>query len=245
MNQNAKPLIVITGASSGIGLATAKLFSHHGHALLLLARRVEPMLQLNLPHTLCKSVDVTDRQALLQAVSEAEQHFGPVDTLINNAGVMLLGNITTQDPEEWDRMLDINVKGLLNGVHTVSKGMVARQQGTIINISSIAGRKTFPNHVAYVGTKFAVHGLSENLREELSPHNVRVVTIAPGAVETELLSHTTDQQIKSAYQDWKQQDMGGVVLSAEDVANAIYYAWQQPQHVCIREIVLAATKQQP
>lgn len=101
--------------------------------------------------------------------------------------------------------------------------MVARKSGTIINVSSVAGRKTFPNHVAYVGTKFAVHGISENLREELSPSNVRVITIAPGAVETELLGHTTDAAIKSGYQAWKQA-MGGTVLSADDVASAIAYA---------------------
>lgn len=156
---------------------------------------------------------------------------------------MLLGSMTEQDPEEWARMLDVNVKGLLNGVNAVLKGMVARRQGTLINVSSVAGRKTFPNHVAYVGTKFAVHAISENLREEVAPHNVRVVTIAPGAVETELLSHTTDEAIKRGYQEWK-QDMGGTVLSAEDVANAIRYAYEQPQGVCIREIVLAATRQQ-
>lgn len=243
MSNTVKPLVVITGASSGIGLATAKLLSNEGHSLLLLARRTEPMKQLNLPNTLCKSVDVTDRTAFVDAVREAEQQFGPVDALVNNAGVMLLGTMATQSPEEWERMLDINVKGLLNGIHAVTAGMVDRKQGTIINISSIAGRKTFPNHVAYVGTKFAVHGISENLREELSPHGVRVITIAPGAVETALLSHTTDENIKSGYQAWK-QDMGGVVLSAEDVANTIRFAYAQPQNVCIREIVLAATRQQ-
>lgn len=243
MSNTVKPLVVITGASSGIGLATAKLLSNEGHSLLLLARRTEPMKQLNLPNTLCKSVDVTDRTAFVDAVREAEQQFGPVDALVNNAGVMLLGAMATQSPEEWERMLDINVKGLLNGIHAVTAGMVDRKQGTIINISSIAGRKTFPNHVAYVGTKFAVHGISENLREELSPHGVRVITIAPGAVETALLSHTTDENIKSGYQAWK-QDMGGVVLSAEDVANTLRFAYAQPQNVCIREIVLAATRQQ-
>lgn len=243
MQYEKKPLIVITGASSGIGLATAQLLSAEGHPLLLIARRSEPMKALNLPDTLCKSVDVTDRDELILAVREAETCFGPADALINNAGVMLLGNMTTQNPEEWERMLDINVKGMLNGVHAVAAGMVGRKCGTIINISSVAGRKTFPNHVAYVGTKFAVHGISENLREELAPHGVRVITIAPGAVETALLSHTTDEEIKSGYQAWK-QDMGGVVLSAEDVANTIRFAYLQPQNVCIREIVLAATRQQ-
>jgi len=242
MSHAAKALIVITGASSGIGLATAKLLSSRGHALLLLARRVEPMNALNLPNTLCRAVDVTDIDAFSAAVKEAQQQFGPVDALVNNAGVMLLGGVDQQNPTEWEHMLNVNVKGLLNGVHAVTKGMIERKAGTIINISSVAGRKTFPNHVVYVGTKFAVHGMSENLREELSPHNVRVIVIAPGAVETELLSHTTNDEIKAGYQEWK-QEMGGKVLSAEAVAHAIDYAYSQPQYVCVREIVLAATRQ--
>ena len=239
----SKPLIIITGASSGIGEATARLLSAAGHPLLLLARRIERLQALNLPHCISRGVDISDRTAVLAAGKDAEAQFGPADGLINNAGVMLLGEISKQDPTQWDQMLDVNVKGLLNGIHAVVAGMSERQRGTIINISSVAGRKTFPNHVAYVGTKFAVHGLSENLREELAPHNVRVITIAPGAVETELLGHTTDEAIKSGYQAWK-QDMGGTVLSANDVAGAIKFAYEQPQNVCIREIVLAATRQQ-
>ena len=239
----SKPLIIITGASSGIGEAAARLFSAAGHPLLLLARRVERLEALQLPSTLSRHFDITDRASLLAAVAEAQALFGPTDALINNAGVMLLGEISKQDPAEWEQMLDVNVKGLLNGIHAVVAGMVERKHGTIINVSSMAGRKTFPNHVAYVGTKFAVHGLSENLREELAPHNVRVVTIAPGAVDTELLSHTTDEEIKTGYRAWK-QDMGGTVLCANDVASAIVYAYQQPQSVCIREIVMAATRQQ-
>ena len=239
----SKPLIVITGACSGIGAATAQLLSAQGHPLLLLARRVDLMQALELPRCLCRAVDITDRSAVIKAVTEAEELFGPVDGLVNNAGVMLLGNMLEQDPAEWERMLDVNVKGLLNGIHAVAAGMVARQSGTIINVSSVAGRKTFANHVAYVGTKFAVHGISENLREELAAHAVRVITIAPGAVETELLSHTSDESIKLGYQAWK-DDMGGLVLRPEDVAEAIRFAYQQPQSVCIREIVLAATRQQ-
>lgn len=239
-----KPLIIITGASSGIGEAAARLFSNAGHPLLLLARRLERMQALALPDCLCRAVDVSDREAFVAAVKEAEALYGPADALINNAGVMLLGQMHEQDPNQWEQMLDVNVKGLLNGIHALVGGMIERRQGTIINVSSVAGRKTFPNHVAYVGTKFAVHGISENLREEVAAHNVRVVTIAPGAVETELLGHTTDEGIKEGYQAWK-AEMGGQVLSAEDVAAAIAYAYQQPQHVCIREIVLAATRQQP
>ena len=236
-----KSLIIITGASSGIGAATARLLSSQGHPLLLLARRLDRLQALNLPDTLCKAVDITDRTALLAAVKEAEAKFGPADGIINNAGMMLLGEMSKQDPAEWETMLDVNVKGLLNGIHAVLAGMVARKHGTIINISSIAGRKTFPGHAAYCGTKFAVHAISENLREEVSGSDVRVITIAPGAVETELLSHTTDEGIKAGYEEWK-DGMGGV-LAATDIAQAISYAYNQPQNVCVREIVLAATRQ--
>lgn len=237
-----KELIIITGASSGIGLETARQFAKIGHPLLLLARRVEPMQALNLPDAICMSVDVTDREAVKEAVQSAESKYGPAGAIINNAGVMLLGNIITQDPKEWDTMLDVNVKGLLNGIHAVAETMVKQQKGTIINISSIAGIKPFPNHVAYVGSKFAVSGLSENLRQELASHNVRVITIEPGAVDTPLVTHTTNEAIKKDYGKWK-DDMGGV-LSVQDIANAIVYAYSQPQNVCIREIVIAATKQE-
>lgn len=238
-----KKLIVITGASSGIGEAIARRLSNEGHPLLLLARRVERLESLQLPNTLCEKVDVTDQATFEAAIAKAEAKFGSVDGLVNNAGVMLLGQIDTQDASEWKRMFDVNVLGLLNGMQAVLAPMMERNSGTIINISSIAGKKTFPNHAAYCGTKFAVHAISENVREEVAASNVRVTTIAPGAVETELLSHTTSDDIKQGYDDWK-QDMGGV-LAADDVARAVEFAYSQPQNVCIREIALAPTKQQP
>ncbi|TMX49750.1 SDR family oxidoreductase [Vibrio alginolyticus] len=238
-----KKLIVITGASSGIGEAIARHFSEQGHALLLLARRVERLEALNLPNTLCEKVDVTDKASFEAAIEKAEALYGPVDALVNNAGVMLLGQIDTQEASEWKRMFDVNVIGLLNGMQSVLAPMKARNSGTIINISSIAGKKTFPDHAAYCGTKFAVHAISENVREEVASSNVRVMTIAPGAVETELLSHTTSQDIKDGYDAWK-VDMGGV-LAADDIARAVLFAYQQPQGVCVREIALAPTKQQP
>ena len=237
-----KSLIVVTGASSGIGEAIAKQFSALGHPLLLLARRVERLEALNLPNTLCEKVDVTDQESFKRAITKAEAQFGPVDGLVNNAGAMLLGQIDTQDASEWKRMFDVNVLGLLNGMQAVLTSMKDQNSGTIINISSIAGKKTFPNHAAYCGTKFAVHAISENTREEVAAFNVRVTTIAPGAVETELLSHTTSQEIKDGYGAWK-EDMGGV-LAADDVARSVVFAYQQPQNVCIREIALAPTKQQ-
>ncbi|WP_075601667.1 SDR family oxidoreductase [Saccharicrinis aurantiacus] len=241
MKTNNK-LIVITGASSGIGAATAQLFSKEGYSLLLLARRVEKLEALSLPNTICKKVDVTDIAAVKDAVADAEKKYGTAEAIVNNAGVMLLGDLTTQDPQEWKRMFDVNIIGVLNGMQAVLPQMKARKGGTIINVSSIAGRKTFPNHAAYTGTKFGVHAITENAREEAAPFNVRMVTIAPGAVETELLSHTTSDEIKAGYNVWK-EEMGGV-LKPEDIANAIWYAFNQPQGVNVREIVLAATKQE-
>jgi NADP-dependent 3-hydroxy acid dehydrogenase YdfG len=238
-----KELIVITGASSGIGAAMAKAFSTKGHPLLLLARRIEPMQALQLENSLCIRVDVTDGEAIKNAIAAAVEQFGPVGGLINNAGVMLLGQADVQDPAEWASMLNINVMGVLNGIHAVLADMKARKTGTIINVSSVAGRKTFPNHAAYCATKFAVHALTENIREEVAMDDVRLVTIAPGAVETELLSHTTSDEIKAGYADWKEQ-MGGVI-SPKTIAEAALFAYEQPQSVCVREIVLAATRQQP
>ncbi len=238
-----KKLVVITGASSGIGKELAKQMSAQGHPLLLLARRVEKLEALELPNTICAKVDITDKEKFQDAISFATDKYGPVDLLVNNAGVMLLGQVEDQNASEWQSMFDVNILGLLNGMQAVLLSMKERNTGTIINISSIAGRKTFGNHAAYCGTKFAVHAISENVREEVANSNVRVTTIAPGAVETELLSHTTSKDIISGYESWK-DDMGGA-LAPIDISNAISFAYNQPQNVCIREIVLAATKQQP
>ncbi|MCG8471460.1 MAG: SDR family oxidoreductase [Desulfobacterales bacterium] len=238
-----KPLVIITGASSGIGAATARHFSDLGHPLLLVARRVERLEALNLPNTLCESVDVTDMGAFSAAIQKAEGLYGPCDCLVNNAGVMLLGQADIQDPAEWKKMFDVNVMGLLNGIHLVLTGMKSRGQGTVINISSIAGRKSFGNHAVYCGTKFAVHAITETIREEVALSDVRFITIAPGAVETELLGHTTSKEIVDGYEDWK-ASMGGALV-ADDIARSITFAYGQPQNVCIREIVIAATRQEP
>lgn len=238
---STKNLIVITGASSGIGQSVASLFAKAGYPLLLLAR--SPIEKINASNVMSAQIDVTDRAQLVEAIKKAEAKLGPVDCLINNAGVMLLGEMDAQDPHEWQKMFDVNVMGVLNGIHAVLPQMKQRQRGTIINVSSIAGRKTFPNHAAYCGTKFAVHAVTENTREEVAKHNVRMITIAPGAVETKLLSHTTSDAIKSDYENWK-TSIGGAI-APDVVAEAILYAYQQPQSVCIREIVLAATRQEP
>lgn len=238
-----KPLIVITGASSGIGAAMAQRFSKEGHPMLLLARRLDKIKALDLPNTLCRQVDVTDTAAFQAAINAAEAEYGPVDCLINNAGVMLLGQIDTQNSGEWQQMFDVNVLALLNGMQAVLAGMKARNGGTIINISSIAGKKAFPNHAAYVGTKFAVSAITENVREEVADSGVRVMAICPGAVETELLDHTTSQEIIAGYQDWKEA-MGGA-LAADDIARTAAFMYAQPQGVNIRDVLITATRQQP
>ncbi len=236
-------LVVITGASSGIGAAMAKHFSAAGHPLLLVARRIDKLEALALPNALCRQVDMIDAAAFRAAVNEAEAIHGPVDCLINNAGLMLLGQIDTQDPQEWQRMYDINVLALLNSMQAVLGDMKARNGGTIINVSSIAGKKSFPNHAAYVGTKFAVSAMSENIREEVADSNVRIMSICPGAVETELLGHTTSQEIIDGYEDWKQA-MGGVLVT-DDIARTAAFMYAQPQGVNIRDVVITATRQQP
>jgi len=238
-----KPLVVITGASSGIGEATARVFSEQGFPLLLIARRLEKLEALNLPNTICRKVDVVEIEEIRSAVKEAEKVYGPADCIINNAGVMLLGDVAVQDPKEWKNMLDVNVLGVLNGMQVVLSDMKDRGRGTIINVSSVAGRKTYGDHAAYCGTKFAVHALTDRAREEAALAGVRMVTIAPGAVETELLGHTTNEDMVKDYEDWK-KEIGGV-LRSEDIANAIWYAYNQPQGVNVREIVIAATKQEP
>lgn len=239
-----KPLIVITGASSGFGAEIAKLFNAEGYPMLLLGRRVEKIksLPLDFQNVLVKSVDVTNKIEFEQAIQKAEKVFGPTDLLVNNAGIMLLGNILTQDPAEWSRMMDTNVLGVLNGMQIVLPQMVERQGGTIINVSSLAGKKTFVNHAAYVASKFGVHGLSETIREEVSGKNVRISLVAPGAAETELLTHVTDNQALEDYDNWK-QSMGGTTMSPQVVAQSVKFIYDMPQEVNIRELDIAATNQ--
>lgn len=237
-----KKLVVITGASSGFGKALALAFNQAGYPLLLLARRIERLVELNLENTICEKVDVTDKAAFESAVRKAEEIYGKTDLMINNAGVMLLGNIESQEPSEWEQMLDVNVLGVMNGMQIVVDDMKNRQCGTIINISSLAGVKPFANHAAYCASKYGVIGLSEVARGELSAYNVRVIRICPGAVDTELLSHTTSNSIKNDYQDWKTATGVGSI-TPDDVAKTIKFAYELPQGVNLREIQIADTKQ--
>ncbi|MDP2434568.1 MAG: SDR family oxidoreductase [archaeon] len=236
-----KGLVIVTGCSSGIGLETVIQLSKAGYATLALARRVEK-LPSDLANSLSVGCDVTDLASFLAAVKQAEERFGPAEAIINNAGAMMLGRVETQDPSEWSTMLNANVIGVLNGMKAVLQGFYERKRGTVINVSSIAGRKLFSDHSVYCATKFAVHALTEGVREEAAAHNVRCVCIAPGVVETELLSHTSSDKIKTGYEAWKTTIDP---LQSIDIAECILFVLSRPAHVCIREMVIGPTKQAP
>lgn len=237
-----RPLIAITGASSGIGEATARAFATAGYPLLLMARRVERMEALGLPNTVCVAVDVRDRAAIEAAVTRAEAAYGPVDCLFNNAGIARLGDVSKQAPADWQEMIDINTMGVMNGVHAVMRGMMDRRHGTIINMSSIAGRKIYPDHTVYCGTKYFVHAVSESLRAQLSPYDVRVMVISPGVVETEVLDHVRDETTLANYRANKARIGGGI--AASHVAEMILFAYQMPQNVLMQEICVTPTRQE-
>ncbi|WP_138465719.1 SDR family oxidoreductase [Poseidonocella sp. HB161398] len=236
-----KPLVAVTGASSGIGLATARAFSAAGHPVLMMARRVARMEAEALPRSVCRAVDVRDREAINAAVAEAEALHGPADMIFANAGLARLADISRQDPAEWDEMIDINAKGVMNTVKAVMNGMMARRRGTIVIMSSIAGRKVYPDHTVYCGTKFFTHAVAESLRGYLAGHDVRVVVVSPGVIETEVLSGVTDPDTLAAYRANKAKMGGGI--GAEHCAGLILAAYQMPQNALVQEIVLTPTRQ--
>lgn len=236
-----KPLVAITGASSGIGEAVAREFSAAGHPVLLMARRVDRMEALKLPNSICRQVDVRDREQIAAAVKYAEAKFGPVDMMFCNAGVAHLADIGTQDPEEWDQMIDINTKGVMNSVHSVMSGMMERRAGTLFMMSSIAGRKVYPDHTVYCGTKYFVHAVSESIREYLSEYDVRVIVLSPGIVETEVLGGVKDPNTLANYQANKKAIGGGI--GAEHVASTMLHAYQLPQLALIQEFCITPTRQ--
>jgi NADP-dependent 3-hydroxy acid dehydrogenase YdfG len=238
---NDRPLVIVTGASSGIGAAIAEEFSRAGYPLLLVARRGDRLTELGLDRALCRAVDVTDRPALAAAMAEAEAAYGPADLLVNNAGVMPLGGIADQPADEWQRAFEVNCLGLLAATQLVLPGMLRREHGTVVNVSSLAGRNVYANHTVYSGTKFAVHSMTESMRREYAASNIRFQLVSPGMVETELLETTSVQSIKDSYRAARTSIGGG--LDAASVAEAVRYAYELPQHVCIREIVLAPTRQ--
>ena len=236
-----KKLAVITGASSGIGEATAKAFSNAGYPTLLLARRLEKMESFNLTNSICKKVDVRNRDALVSAIKEAEKQYGPTDMIFNNAGVARLADITSQKPDEWDEMIAVNTNGVMNGIYAVMNDMKSRKSGTIVNMSSIAGRKVYEDHTVYCGTKYFVHAISESIRGYLSPYNVRVIVMSPGNIEAEVLNGITDPNTLEAYK--KNIERIGGRISPEYVAKMILFAYEMPQNVLMQEICVTPTRQ--
>jgi NADP-dependent 3-hydroxy acid dehydrogenase YdfG len=237
---------VITGASSGIGEATAEVLAAEGAAVVAAARREDRLADLvervrgQGGSVLAAVCDVTDESQAHGLIQKAVEEFGRVDILVNNAGVMLLSSVGKGLSEEWRRMFDVNVLGLLYATDAAIEAMKRQGGGHIVNVSSLAGRKvTRESSGVYAGSKHAVHAISEGLRQELLEDNIRVTTVAPGAVETELPYHITDEDVR--------ESLGGLMsleqLQAEDIANAIVYAVTQPGRVSVNEILIRPTQQ--
>lgn len=222
-----KKLVIITGASSGIGAALAKVFSEAGFSLGLLARNKSAMEKMNLPDAVCESVDVTDVVAVKSAVQVIEKQFGPVECLINNAGVAKAGEWASVSHEDHATTVAVNVQGVMNGIEVVLPGMQTRKNGTIINISSLADRNSRPQLATYAATKAAVKSLTESLRMANAKHNIRLCNIAPAKIATPIL-------ISSGLP-------GDDVIAAEDFARAVLWVFQQPQSICVRDMVFAPT----
>lgn len=237
-----RPLVVITGASAGIGRETARVFSAAGYPLLLVARRPERIEAMGLPDTLAVEADVRDYDALAAAIRKGEDKFGPVDCLINNAGISRLARLDEQDPEQWRDLIDINCLGVLNGMHAVASGMKERRRGTIINLSSIAGRKVYPHHDVYGGTKHFVHAVTEGLRQTMSAYDVRVMVISPGVTKSEIDKTITHRNAYAFWNKGREAMDGGI--DATHVARAMLFAYELPQDVILQEMTITHTRQE-
>lgn len=230
----------ITGASSGIGEATARRLASEGVSLVLSARREDRLTSLADELRLLgvtvdvEPVDVSDR-AGMSAVGGKLSVAGGVDILINNAGTMPISPILAGRVDEWEQMIDVNIKGVLYAIHAVYPGMAERKSGHIVNISSIAARQTYPSAGVYAGTKHAVRAISDTLRKEAIRYGVRVTDIQPGAVATELPDSIQHEKIRDAVKANMYAE-GAEILKPEDIANAIFYAITQPDYIDVSEL---------
>jgi len=239
-------IVIITGASSGIGYATALSLAREGAKLVVGARRTDRLESLvkeieeNNGEILSQKLDVTKKSDCDDLVNIAIKKWGKVDVLINNAGLMPLSFVKNLKVDEWDQMIDVNIKGVLYCTAAVLPHMRESKSGHIINISSVAGRIVFPAGSVYCATKHAVTAFSEGLRQELSPrNNIRVTTIEPGVVSTELTNTITDESLEKFVESSKKME----ALKAEDIASAIIFAVNAPNHVSINEILVRPTTQ--
>jgi NADP-dependent 3-hydroxy acid dehydrogenase YdfG len=237
---------VTTGASSGIGEATAEALAAEGAAVVVAAHREDRLEDLveriegNGSRALAVSCDVTDEDQAHDLIRKAKEEFGRVDIVVNNAGVMQLSKVEKGLSDEWRRMFDINVLGLLYVTDAAIQVMKEQGSGHLVNISSLASRGTRPALGVYSGTKTAVNAISEALRQELQGDNIRVTIIEPGAVETELPDHITDEEAREGISNLLAELDP---LQPEDIAAAIAYCVTQPERVSINEMLIRPTQQ--
>lgn len=253
MHSLTNQVAIVTGASSGIGEATALALADRGVKVVLCARREGRLKALRERIEAAGGAamdfycDVRDRDRVQAVVDAAMMAWGRVDILINNAGVMPVSPIAARRFDDWDRMIDINVKGALYAIGSVLPVMQRQHRGHIVNVSSVAGRHVFPGNAVYCATKHALHVISEGLRAELAQatppeHGIRVTIIAPGVVLTELPESTTDETLRDTIRSWYTGMPGA--LTSEDIARAILFALEAPSHVNINEILVRPAAQQ-
>lgn len=238
---------IITGASSGIGYAAAIALSKAGAKVAVGARRTDKLDALKNEITkiggdvLVQKLDVTKKSDCDSFVDEVIKKWGTVDILVNNAGLMPLSFFKNRKTDEWDQMIDVNIKGVLYCTAATIPHMTAKKSGHIVNISSVAGRIVFPAGSVYCATKHAITALSEGLRQEFSQRgNIRVTCVEPGVVATELTNTITDESLKAFVESTKKME----ALRAEDIANAILYAVESPEHVNVNEILIRPVTQE-
>lgn len=237
---------IVTGASSGIGEATAIALAAEGARVTIAARRADRLealaqrIQKVGSEALVSVTDVAQAEQVYQMVNRTRERWGRVDILVNNAGVMLLGPVDGANIADWRRMLDINVWGLMVATHAVLPIMKAQGGGDIVNVSSVAGRQTSAFAAVYSATKFAVYAFSEGLRKQETKNHIRVILIEPGVVATELTDHITHEPTKRDIKEWIR---GMEPLKSEDIASAILFAVTQPRHVSVNEVLVRPTEQ--
>lgn len=239
-------VVVITGASSGLGEATARLLAAQGARLAIGARRRDRLEALarelvagGAEVEVC-TLDVVRADEVQALVDAAIARFGRVDVMINNAGIMPLSPLERRKRDDWDRMIDVNIKGVLYGIDAVLPQMIAQKSGHIINVSSVAGHRVRPGTAVYSATKHAVRVISEGLRQEVKPHNIRTTIISPGAVDTELPDSVTESDVSQGVKAMYAKN----AIPADSFARAVAYAIGQPDDVDINEILFRPTAQE-
>jgi NADP-dependent 3-hydroxy acid dehydrogenase YdfG len=238
-------VVVITGASSGLGEATARLLSAQGASVVLGARRIDRLQSLANELTgsggkaLAVATDVTRCDQVKRLVDAAVQTFGRVDVMINNAGIMTRAPLERLNIEDWDRTIDVNIKGVLYGIAAALPPMKQQKAGQMIFVSSVAGHKVGPEFAVYAASKFAVRVLAEGLRQEVKPYNIRTTVISPGAVATELPNSVTEPDLAEGIRQYYDE----VAIPAESFAQAVAFAICQPEEVDVNEILFRPTRQ--